>query len=214
LVDGFNVYHSLQDALNHLQRKGKPAPSTKWLDMHRLLDNSRHHVRGAGRVRLCGVYYFTALAHHIEQRKPGVVARHTAYIEALETTSVTVVLGRFKKANSKTCPGCKALIPRHEEKETDVNISVKLFELLIQDVADAIMIVSGDTDLIPAIRSARVLFPTKAIGCLFPFNRSNDELRKVCGFYASIGADQYSKFQLPDPVQAPGRRPIKKPPAW
>lgn len=213
LVDGFNVYHSLDDARADNVRGSLPSSSTKWLDMRGLLQNHRSAVRGL-KVALQSVYYFTAIAHHIDQRKPGVVARHSAYIEALKSTGVQVVLGRFKKANSKTCKQCGASIPRHEEKETDVSIAVKLLELLIQDQADAIMIVSGDTDLVPAIRTARNLFPTKAIGCLFPYKRANEELKSVCSFYASIGRDQYGRFQLPDPVHIPGRRPVAKPASW
>lgn len=93
---------------------------------------------------------------------------------------------------------CGTVIPRHEEKETDVAISIKILELLIRDEADAVMIVSGDTDLMPAIRAARSLYPTKPIGCLFPFNRVNNELKNVCSFYSSIGAEQYAKYQFPD----------------
>lgn len=214
LVDGFNVYHSLDDARAELLRAGAPSPSTKWLDMRTLVEQHLFAVAGVGKVELQTLYYFTALAHHIEHRKPGVLARHTAYITALESTGVRVVHGRFKKANPKICPQCGTSIPRHEEKETDVSISVKLLELLVRDQADAIMIVSGDTDLIPAIKTARSLFPTKPVGCLFPFRRGNAELKQACTFHASIGKEQYAKHQLPDPIVIPGRRPIVKPATW
>ena len=213
LVDGFNVYHSLDDARKGLLRDGKPCSGTKWLDLKSLLSSMRSNVRGVGRVELIDVDDFTALANHIEMRKPGVVARHKAYIEALKSTGVQVVLGRFKAVSNKKC-ACGALVPRHEEKETDVSISVKLIELLVRDDADAIAIVSGDTDLVPAIKTARSLFPTKSVGCLFPFARANDELRNVSNFYASFGRDQYAKHQLPASIEIPGRRPIVKPSAW
>lgn len=197
-----------------MAKKGAPSPSTKWLNLWALCNSYRSATRGAGMVRLSSVFYFTALAHHIDQKKPGVVARHSTYIEALKTTGVIPVLGKFKKAGDKECPKCGTKILRHEEKETDVNISVKMLELLVRDEADIIMVVSGDTDLIPAIRTARNLFPTKPVGCLFPWGRSNQELKMVCSFYASIGLDQCARLQLPDPVAVQGQRVLHKPPMW
>jgi uncharacterized LabA/DUF88 family protein len=215
LVDGFNLYHSLLDAEEALRSLGGVKHQTKWVDIWRMLDSHKSQVRGAGRVELSEVYHFTALAHHVEQRKPGVVARHNTYVDALRSSGVTVVFGRFKEVQLRPCRSCGTPGLRHEEKETDVAIAAKLLKVLHADEADAVMIVSGDSDLVPAIQTARDLFPTKPVGCLFPFKRAKSRtLRDACSFYASIGKEQYPKFQFPDPIVLPSGGKIAKPKSW
>ena len=101
LVDGFNVYHSLLAASMDLG--GKP---TKWLDLRSLL-SSFLPVIGAG-AELEEIYYFTALATHLDPHRPGVTARHRLYMEALVATGVIPVLGRFKYKTVHCC-GCKII---------------------------------------------------------------------------------------------------------
>ena len=121
----------------------------KWLDIPGLC---------ASIIRDCGempreayvseVNYFSALARHMEFRNPGIVKRHETFIEALKNADVTVHLAAFKK----TAKG-------HEEKETDVAIAVALLELFHTDAADCAFIMSGDTDLMPALRAVRRMYP-------------------------------------------------------
>ena len=85
LVDGFNLYHSLKDASRSLGGVG-----TRWLDLFGLCRTSLHLI---GRQAVMGeVYYFSALAKHLEAVKPDVTIRHRAYIECLRSTGVQVEL--------------------------------------------------------------------------------------------------------------------------
>ena len=54
---------------------------------------------------------------------------------------------------------------RHEEKETDVAIAVTLIELFLRDECDAAVLVTGESDIAPALRLAQRQFPGKAICC-------------------------------------------------
>jgi hypothetical protein len=56
----------------------------------------------------------------------------------------------------------------HEEKETDVAIACKLLELLCQGRCDTAVLMTGDTDIAPAIRTAKLLYPTADIAVAFP----------------------------------------------
>jgi len=78
-------------------------------------------------------------------------------------------MGRFK-AKDVYCNGCKRIVKHYEEKETDVAISVKLLELFVLDQFDSIVLVTGDTDIMPAIKTAFKLFP---------FKRKTNELEKI-----------------------------------
>ncbi len=87
---------------------------------------------------------------------PDKAARHATYVAALRATGVEVQLHRFKEKEV----WCKAYV-HHEEKETDVAIAVKLLELCAVDACETVVIVTGDTDLAPAIRTAKVLWKAR-----------------------------------------------------
>ncbi|MDZ4718003.1 MAG: NYN domain-containing protein [Roseiflexaceae bacterium] len=114
--------------------------------------------------------YFSAYAKHRIPMDADVINRHKKYINCLEDTGVTIELGRFKNKPAH-CPHCHALIERHEEKETDVTISVRLLELFVTDQCDTAVVITGDTDIAPAIRAAKRLFPTKQVGVGLPYQR-------------------------------------------
>ena len=114
---------------------------------------------------------------------------------------------------SQYCDECGARLTRHEEKETDVAIAMKLFELLHLDACDTAVIVSGDTDLAPAVRTAQRLFPTKRIVFGFPHHRKNNELAKLAPSFR-IGRDSYLRHQFSDPFTTSAGRNIAKPANW
>jgi hypothetical protein len=103
---------------------------------------------------------------------------------------------------------------KHEEKETDVAISVKLIELFLLDRCDTAVLVSGDTDIAPAVRAARSLYPSKSICFLFPYRRKNNELDKLSHASFHIKKERYLKHQSPDPFILPNGQPISKPAKW
>ncbi len=208
VIDGFNVYHSLVDASKSL---GLPDESgTKWLNLRELCE-SYLPVFGSD-ATLAGIHYFSALAHHLQSSHPGLTARHQLSVRVLKETGVFVELGRFKK-KLITCNACKATIKRHEEKETDVAVAAKLLEILALDLADRVVLVTGDTDLAPAVRTAKKLYPSKEVCFAFPWNRKQAELEALVTRCISITREAYLRHQFPDPV-VKGRRQFRKPLNW
>ena len=206
LVDGFNVYYSLRAASVDLG-----GASTKWLDL-RALFSSYLHVVGS-QARLEQIFYFSVLAHHLDTHRPGVTARHRDYLDCLKATGVIPILGRFKFKTVR-CHRCMIDNPHYEEKETDVAISMKLIELLHDDQADTIVLVTGDTDLAPAVRTASCLFPAKEICFGFPYRRGNKELERLVSKHFSIRKERYARHQLPSPFVLPSGRSVSKPQEW
>ncbi len=91
LIDGFNVYHSIQVAL-----KEKAVAHAKWLDYQAFCLSFLTEVSYFDpTAQVADIYYFSALPTHIADKK--VLDRHLIYIEALKSTGVNVVLGNFKK---------------------------------------------------------------------------------------------------------------------
>lgn len=202
LVDGFNVYHSIIEAL-----KVHEGASMKWLNLQGLC---RSYLSAIARdAVLERVFYFSALAHF----NPGKAARHRVYVSALHSAGVEVQLGRFKEKDVR-CFNCGVAFKRHEEKETDVAVAVKLLELLTVNACDTVALVTGDTDLAPAIRTTKHLFPTKRIWAVFPFGRHNAELKALAHGHIKIKAKSYLDYQLPNPLKAGDSGVIWKPSGW
>jgi len=105
------------------------------------------------------------------------------------------------------------MILKHEEKETDVAIAVKLFEVCFKSKADIIIIVTGDTDLSPAVKTCKELFPKKRILFAFPFDRKNKELLKLAPDSFSISKKQYINHVLSNPIKIKNQE-ICKPDKW
>jgi len=204
LVDGFNLYHSIVD----IGRNNKGL-YVKWLNIDSLC-KSFLPLLGKD-TRLEQIYYFSAYAFHLKD--PGVIQRHKKYIECLEATGIIAELGRFKFKEIK-CPYCNKLIPRHEEKETDVSIGIKLCELLYNDKCDIIVLVTGDTDLAPAVRHTKKCLPHKAIIFAFPYGRKNSELEQIAPGSFKISKKSYIRHQFADPLLLPDGRKISKPAEW
>lgn len=202
LVDGFNVYHSIKEAL-----ETTPTASMKWLD---LLAFCRSFLPNIGRdTTLERVFYFSALA----EWWPDKAQRHADYVRALRSTGVEIQMGRFKEKDAQ-CPKCKQLYKRHEEKETDVAVAAKLLELFSLNACDLAVLVTGDTDLAPAIRTAKALWPDKQIWAAFPFGRHNAELKALVHGTIKVKAKRYVTYQLPNPVKVSSTEIIWKPAGW
>ncbi len=202
LVDGFNVYHSVCEAQSSI--KGS---SMKWLDMRGLCESYLSSI-GNG-AALQKVFYFSAFMDWL----PDKAARHEIYVRALRATGVEVQLHRFKQ-KEVWCKTCKQVHVHHEEKETDVAIAVKLMELLAVDACDTIVLVTGDTDLAPAIRTAKMLWPAKRIWTLFPFGRHNAELKLLAHGWLKVKAKRYLSYQLPNPLKISDSELLWKPTTW
>lgn len=207
IVDGFNLYHSLEEAAKQLPFASR---RVKWLNL-RSLCASYLHVVGGG-AQLEKVYYFSALAKHLEATKPDITLRHETYVKALESSGVIVQLSRFK-AKEIRCPKCGARNVRHEEKETDVALGAKLFEVFARDECETVVIVTGDTDIAPAVRTASVLYPAKSIAFAFPFARKNNELAKLVRVSFHIRKEAYATHQFAAVLEGPAGN-IVKPATW
>jgi uncharacterized LabA/DUF88 family protein len=185
-IDGFNLYHSLDyfsDGPNPLQYR-----RYKWLNLQKLASLF------VGRLdTLEEVILFTALATWDSEK----IKRHRTFIKANESVGVSVVYGEFKR-KEKRCTLCKRRYPSFEEKQTDVNIALSLFQYAVTDKYDRAVIVSGDTDLIPAVKAVRSTFPAKQIGVIIPIGRSSEDLLKQADFRFKMREHHLSSSRFED----------------
>ncbi|MDL2259981.1 NYN domain-containing protein [Deltaproteobacteria bacterium OttesenSCG-928-K17] len=194
LIDGFNFYYSIK----------RLDVSLKWFDFQRYC---AHFL--SSRDEIHSIYYFSALATW----RPNSAARHRVFIEALRHYGIHVVLGEFKD-KTKWCANCRKSYKDHEEKATDVNIALYAYRLASQPDIDRIVLVSGDTDMIPAIRLIKQDFPTKEPGVIFPYMRKNDQLGNEVSFRRKTSAKILPQFQLPESITLSSGKVITRPPEW
>jgi len=198
VVDGFNLYHSVKDL-----RKAT-GNDYRWLNIASLCDSFLSAI--GNRATRQDIFYFSALAYHRERWKPGGVARHKAVIAALESTGVLVELAKFKPKDIEyKCDNCGhlGLVRRHEEKETDVALAIKVMELAVHPDVDGVVLVSGDTDLLPAIRAAKRLDPKMPLYVLFPFRRHNGSIAREVTRTFTLTESHYAAHLFSDPVLTP-----------
>ena len=89
-----------------------------------------------------------------------------------------------------------------------------MVEAFVGEAADCAVIVSGDTDLIAAIRTAKLLFPEKRFACIIPAYTSNNNRNSVEHFALKIKPNKYEEYQMPDQVVANDGTVIQKPASW
>lgn len=200
-IDGFNLYYGAV--------KGTP---WKWLDLAALFSQ----IRPADDIQ--SIRYFTAMVNG--PTKPN----QETYLKALATTPlVDTILGNFKrkrvecKLSSCTYAG-KRFFDTQEEKRTDVNIAVYMLDDAYQDLCDNFVVVSGDSDLVPAIRMIRSRFPTKQVIVYVPAQhptRSHAvELRSSAQVNRNLPLNLLKPCQFPNPLPDGSGGLLSKPTSW
>jgi len=180
-IDGFNLYHAIDDL-----RK----PHLKWLNLHSLAASLCRDGE-----TLVKVAYFSAFATWKGQ---DVYARHRQYVAALKSASVECHMARFSE-KSASCRSCGASWKQHEEKETDVHFSLTFLEDAMDNVFDRAIIVSADSDHVPAVRRVRARFPAKQIFVASPPERHGHArgLIQACNSATMITQGRIAKHLFP-----------------
>ncbi len=193
-IDGFNVYYALQ----------KPAyQKYKWLNYRKLTEN----VTGKN-ANIMGIFYFTAIVRW----KRDNTLRHKNYIKALRWARVDAIKGRFLEKEVR-CHRCGQLYKTHEEKRTDVNIALKILGDAIDNLYDKALVISADSDLIPAIQAVHKYAPEKRIGVMFPIGRNNNDLKKEADFRIKMPQRLLKACQFPEKIKI-GNNIIQRPKSW
>lgn len=164
-VDGFNLYHSIQA----LER-----PALKWLNLKGLAES---FLRPGD--ALVGVCYFTAVVQH----PPGTASRHRRYIDALRAQGVEIITSKFQRVE-KYCRQMERGCPFQEEKQTDVGLATRYVVDAIRGVAERVILVTADSDQIPAIEAVQTYSPNTEIQLVIPPGRRSTA-RQLSGLFVT-----------------------------
>jgi uncharacterized LabA/DUF88 family protein len=91
-----------------------------------------------------------------------------------------------------------------------------IMELGLTGVSEHIVVVSGDTDLLPAIRRVRALRPSIGVMVAFPYGRlrHNKDLANAASSTITLTQALYLAHQFPNPYVTPDGDSIARPVGW
>lgn len=198
-VDGFNFYYGLKTT----KRINPIWKQAYWIDLVKFFEQ----FLGKEQV-LERVIYFTASPLNKEKS-----SRQSAFLNAnklINGDRFEVVRGKYL-SKIFNCPNCKYAITKPEEKKTDVNISVRMIADCINDKTDKLVLVSGDSDLVPPIEFILKQYKEKEIKVYFPPAISSSNLSNLMRYNKSKTVQivkNFNKIQnsiMPDTVSANGK---------
>jgi len=194
-VDGFNLYFGLLEAGFN---------NCKWLNIYKLAANLLQINQ-----ELIEIKYFTSRVSN----NPDKQKRQTTYIEALESVGIKIFYGHYQSDKTE-CRQCGNIWPTFHEKMTDVNIATQIMIDAFQDRYDMAMLISGDSDLVPPIRTIHDLFNNKRVFVAFPPKRHNSSVALVAKGSMIIGRKKLVESLFESEVVKKNGFILKKPKEW
>lgn len=195
-IDGFNLYFGM---------KSKGWRRYYWLNLQKLALN----LLKEGQELVTTKYFTSRISSPPDQTK-----RQATYIEALETLNNFHIYYGHYMTNTVECKKCGAIIPKPNEKMTDVNIAVEMLTDAFADKLDRAIFISADSDLAEVIRKMRKLFPDKKVVAAFPPERSSFTLTKIAYAAFTIGRKKLAESQFPDEVTKQDGFVLHRPALW
>lgn len=197
-VDGYNLFHGLRSQYSD--------DRYQWLDLvslSRLLRKDDNLVK---------VNYYTAPL----KGKPTAISRQQTYFGALQAVGGTKLKIHQARYQTKTvhCTRCGARWHSYEEKETDVHMAVDLVADIATKSADSALIISGDSDLCPAILRAQQFNPAARIAMAFPPKRVSSKLKALLPHSLVIGDGRIKQAQLPEKITDAAGIVYQRPEGW
>lgn len=210
-IDGFNLYHALCKTWKK---------SFKWINLKKLSENYINKEYQA----LWKVYFFTAYPKwNTEKTK-----RHKLYVNALMSVWVKIRNWKFSKVSRTFIKNKNKVLKilfdnsfinfikkqfwekiypsfleysTHEEKRTDVNMVLQIFEDAVKNNYDDAIIISWDSDMIPVIKSVKNTIKWKKFISVLPFRWKWREIKKACDESKIMYLEHLESSILPKTIQ-------------
>lgn len=165
-IDGFNLYYG---ALRYTPYK--------WLDIVKLFTLIANEQ--ATDTEITSIKFFTApIKAKVSTRGQLAFKSQNDYHKALNTLYpqlIDIILGYFSLEKA-SLPAYKTPIDKSkkhsvwklEEKLTDVNIALNIYDDVIRENCEQVILVSNDSDLLPPLEFSRKHNPNIKIGLIIP----------------------------------------------
>lgn len=189
-VDGYNLYWGMLD--NEWRKY-------LWLDLTSLCEKLMRPYQ-----KLVAVRYHTAISKENAEQKD----RQNRFLSANSLNpKFKIYYGQFKKPPNRNY---------FVEKETDVRIAVNMIRDVIYNNCDRTMLISADSDLVPALDFISEFKPKHKIIIYYPPKRFSFELqqRAKLDFHLQNFERQIKTSQLPDEIKLNSGTILTRPNSW
>ena len=173
-VDGYNLFFGCLKSTPY-----------KWLDLVRLIETILHVQDPSS--ELVQVKYFTApIKAKLASRGEEATQAQQTYHRALEARGRLTIFQGWYSLEHAYAPRFQAppnkqdrvAIWRLEEKETDVAIALQLYRDTVRGHCEQVVLVSNDSDLVPALKLVLEDAPAVRRGIVFPRREPQTEVEK------------------------------------
>lgn len=209
-IDWFNLYHAVE----------KLWDKYKWINLRKLSEN----YIDTKTQEIKSVYFFSAYPEWNKEK----TKRHKNYVKALMSERVTIRNWKFNQVSRKFRKRSNNIInvilwstileylrktlwdkviPKeieystHEEKRTDVNIVLQIFEDAVKEKYDDAIIISWDSDIIPVITSVNNTIKWKKFISVLPYRSKWKDIKKACDSFQSMTKDHLEDSFFSDEVK-------------
>lgn len=204
-VDGFNFYYGLKQMTKHKPDWRK----FYWIDFVKLFSQFTKEDE-----ELVAVRYFTA-----RPKNKGKQTRQNILMnlnKALNPDTLKLHYGRYidKPMTCRVPQGCGGQYMHWEEKETDVNLAIKMIEDCYNNDCDKVVLVSADSDFLPPLRLIKKINQVETM-ILFPPTKFSSPLNNFDCIVLDMGKykPRWNK-SLIDDVFILNKKTYRKPIEW
>lgn len=194
-VDGFNLYFGMKEDGNEFL----------WLNIQKLA----HSLLKQGQELIFTKYFTSRVRNNPDKEK-----RQKTYIEAVETLSLSKIHYGHYQSQVEECRKCGHTYPYSNEKMTDVNIAVEMLSDAYLDKFDMALLITGDSDLVPAINAVHSVFKNKRVFVAFPPHRFNISVKDAAKGSMMIGRKKLKDAQFDNTVPKKDGYVLTRPKLW
>ena len=209
-VDGLNLYHGIRD---------EKLLKFRWLDVEGMVESlaADAGARLGSPLEVIRVVYCTSLVRDRQAAR-----RQDIYLQALEQhcAHIEILRGSYEE-KSRQCTDCGASVGFQKEKQTDVNLAVEMVKDAAKPVgqrAEVQILVTGDTDLLPAVRAVRSYGVAVVMVSPPARGRTRESFTAIASGYLRVNRRHLRHHPLPDPVLRPTSSgeeyPLRPPKGW
>ena len=201
-IDGYNFYFGLKE----MAEKDRSWKKFYWLDIVKFYENMLTKNQ-----QLDKVIYFSSRPHDIQASK-----RQDLLFSANKLNNkFQLVLGKYIKKKIR-CKHCHNFFDTYEEKETDVRLATQIINDVYNETCDISIIVSADSDIIPAVELVKEINPNHKVFVNFPPLRFSVNLSNFCDGMRKLSnyESKFNKSMLPDEVILPNGVNLCRPQSW
>lgn len=204
-IDGFNFYYGIKEMSKHKPDWRK----FYWIDLVKLCSEFLKEDE-----EIFEVHYFTA-----RPKNKGKMTRQNMLMgcnKAINGEKLKIHYGKYqdKPIICRADDGCGKTFMHWEEKQTDVNLAIKMIENCHYDECQKIILISGDSDFLPPLKLIKNIYK-KELLVMFPPTKYTNSIVQLNINYLQMEKHKpkWNKALMENVIELDGKT-YRKPVEW